>query len=431
MASLERDPASGNYHVRLRYGGRAFRRSLRTNSPKLARAQAGRIAETLHLLQHGRLVIPAGADVAQFILSDGVRHSPAEVRLVTLGELVSAFQGARVPGAKEANTVETEDLHLRHLLRLLKPQSFVQSLTPIQLQQYVTARLKERRNGGRSVSVETVRKEVATLRVVWNWALRQRIVQGAAPVAGLIYPKRDQKPPFMSWQEIERTVARNGLRPDAVKQLWETLYLNRQEVQEVLDYIDRHAKHRFICPLVYFVAHTGVRLSEAVRSQAADIDLVNGTVMVREKKRSRTRAITYRRVNLTPQLRDVLKAWLAVHPGGPCTFCKPANLHEYSKDATPVSFTKHMAREHLAIALRGSKWSTLRGFHVFRHSFASNLASQGVDQRIIDAWMGHQTEEMRERYRHLAPETMRDAILKLLPDLREPGPTRTSSAASA
>lgn len=431
MASLERDPASGKYHVRFRYGGRAFRRSLRTGDVKLARARAGRIAETLHLLQHGRLVIPAGADVAQFILSDGVRHSPVAVRLVTLGELVSGFQGARVPGAKEANTIETEDLHLRHLLRLLKPQSFVQSLTPVQLQQYVTARLKERRNGGRPVSVETVRKEVATLRVVWNWALRQRIVQGAAPVAGLIYPKRDQKPPFMSWQEIERTVARNGMKSDAVKQLWESLYLNRQEVQEVLDYIDRHAKHRFIYPLVFFVAHTSVRLSEAIRSQVADIDLVGGTVMVREKKRSRTRAITYRRVNLTPQLRAVLKAWLAVHPGG---------QHTSANQRICIRIPRMPRRFHSLSTWLANTWRSRCGavngqrfaaFTFFRHSFASNLASQGVDQRIIDAWMGHQTEEMRERYRHLAPETMGEAILKLLPDPCEPEPKLASATASA
>ena len=42
------------------------------------------------------------------------------------------------------------------------------------------------------------------------------------------------------------------------------------------------------------------------------------------------------------------------------------------------------------------------GFHTYRHSFASNLAARGVDQRIIDEWMGHQTEAMRKRYRHLS-----------------------------
>lgn len=416
MASLEHDSASGNFHIRFRYGGREFRRSLRTGNAKLAQARAGRVSETLHLLNCGRLFIPAASDVAKFILSDGVRHDRQEQKLVTIAEVFASFQESRVPGAKEANTVETEDLHLRHLSRVLKAHAFIQSLAPRQLQHYVSARLKETRRGGRLVAAETVRKEVATFRVVWNWAVRQGIADGPAPVAGLVYPKRDQKPPFMSWREIERTIARNGISVQAAKQLWETLYLNRHELQEILAYIDRHAKHRFIYPLVVFVAHTGVRLSEAIRSQVADVDLIGGTVLVREKKRSRIRAVTYRRVDLTPTLRQVLADWMEVHPGGAYTFCKPPNLHQPDLQAPAIPFTKHVAREHLKIALRGSKWSTLRGFHVFRHSFASNLASQGVDQRIIDAWMGHQTEEMRQRYRHLAPETTKAAILKLLPD---------------
>ena len=49
-------------------------------------------------------------------------------------------------------------------------------------------------------------------------------------------------------------------------------------------------------------------------------------------------------------------------------------------------------------------------FNRYRHSFASNLAAAGVDQRVIDEFMGHQTEPMRKRYRHLFPKTRRSAI---------------------
>lgn len=58
-----------------------------------------------------------------------------------------------------------------------------------------------------------------------------------------------------------------------------------------------------------------------------------------------------------------------------------------------------------------SKWSVLRGYHVMRHSFASNLAAAGTDQRVIDELMGHTTEEMRKRYRHLFPEQKDAAVL--------------------
>src|SRR5262249_22183768 len=42
--------------------------------------------------------------------------------------------------------------------------------------------------------------------------------------------------------------------------------------------------------------------------------------------------------------------------------------------------------------------------------FASNLAAAGVDPRIIDRFMSHQTEAVRKRYQHLFPRARRSAI---------------------
>ncbi len=52
----------------------------------------------------------------------------------------------------------------------------------------------------------------------------------------------------------------------------------------------------------------------------------------------------------------------------------------------------------------------LKGFHALRHSFISCLASEGVDQRIIDDFVGHCSEEQRRRYRHLVPDVKQKAI---------------------
>jgi len=129
------------------------------------------------------------------------------------------------------------------------------------------------------------------------------------------------------------------------------------------------------------------------------------------------RAMTFRRVDLTSQLQHVLSAWLESHPGGPYTFCKMPDLRKSGETGAPIPLTVHMAREHLKLTLQDSRWAKIRGFHVFRHSFASNLATAGVDQRVIDEFMGHQTDEMRCRYRHLLPETKKAAIAKLIPEV--------------
>ena len=75
-----------------------------------------------------------------------------------------------------------------------------------------------------------------------------------------------------------------------------------------------------------------------------------------------------------------------------------------------IPITAPMAAHHFVWSLECSKWAKLKGWHTFRHSFASNCAIKAVDPRMIDEWMGHQTEQMRRRYRHLFPEHQQRAI---------------------
>ncbi|HEV3164370.1 MAG TPA: tyrosine-type recombinase/integrase [Isosphaeraceae bacterium] len=78
------------------------------------------------------------------------------------------------------------------------------------------------------------------------------------------------------------------------------------------------------------------------------------------------------------------------------------------QDLLPL--TEHEAHDHFKRTLAGTEWATLRGYHVLRHSFISALASAAVDQRIIDDFVGHQTDDQRRRYRHLYPSVTKNAI---------------------
>lgn len=163
--------------------------------------------------------------------------------------------------------------------------------------------------------------------------------------------------------------------------------------------------------MLCFAAFTGARRSEILRCRVVDLDYEGLTVLIREKKRGRGQR-THRRVPLAPLLASVLKDWLAKHPGGSELFTQPARVvRSKKKGAGARPLTRNEANDHFRRAIQGSRWEgKLRGWHVFRHSFASNCAAKGVDQRLIDAWMGHQTEEMRHRYRHLFPDHRRAAL---------------------
>ena len=69
MASLELDPVSGRHRIRFRFAGRAYKRSLKTQDRREARAVVGRVDEMIRLLERGRLELPTGAEPGAFILS--------------------------------------------------------------------------------------------------------------------------------------------------------------------------------------------------------------------------------------------------------------------------------------------------------------------------------------------------------------------------
>ena len=147
-----------------------------------------------------------------------------------------------------------------------------------------------------------------------------------------------------------------------------------------------------------------------LRALVTDVDLGAGVVTVREKKRVKGRRST-RTAPVSPRLEEVLRGWLAERPESPYLFCQPRHVaRSKTRRETPTAVTRDEAHDHFKRTVEGSKWEVLRGYHVLRHSFISALASSGVDQRVIDEVVGHQSEEQRKRYRHLYPGVMREAI---------------------
>jgi len=116
-------------------------------------------------------------------------------------------------------------------------------------------------------------------------------------------------------------------------------------------------------------------------------------------------------VPVSPILADILRKWLERHPGGKHTFCLNSKVDRGAKgQEVGTQLTRNQACKHFRRTLAGSKWEKIRGWHIFRHSFCSNCAAMGIDQRMINAWVGHQTEEMVRRYRHLIPNQQQEAI---------------------
>lgn len=399
MAWLERRGVS--YRIAFRFRGGKFNVNLKATDAKEADGCLARLEENLRLVERGRLAVPAGADLGLFLLSDGKLDRPVEVvRPVRLAEMFDLYRTEFTAGAKEKITREMEDIHLNHLARLVGGDTPVSAVTAGTVQKFVDDRSKELHRG-HPVKPKTVRKAVATLRFVWNWAYRRGGVPTRFPEVELVFPKEKQPEPFRTYDQVQAILARGGIDRRRERELWDGLFLDPRQVAEVLAHVRLKPNTRYLHPFLVTAAYTGARRSELFRSRVEDFDFAGKLVLLREKKRSREKE-TFRTVDMAPQVEAVMRTYFADgHPGGAVAFgSKPDR-----------ELTDGQAWKAFRTGVRGSKWHVLRGFHAFRHSFASNLAAAGVDQRVIDELMGHTTAEMQRRYRHLFPDQRRAAIL--------------------
>jgi integrase len=408
MASYEFHDASGRYHLRFRYQGKPFKRALRLENDREAERVCGVIEETLKDLKRGRLAMPGDADPGAFLISGGqVASAPAaetvsETCQTTLGGLFSVYQAELTAGAKEANSLSTEDVHRRHLDGHFGKQA-IAAIDHRTIQGYVNARSKA------EVVAVTIRKELATLRMIWNWGQLNGHVGTLAPWESgrLVFPKEAAREPFQTWEQIERKITAGrkakGWTVAREESLWECLYLDEAQIQECLAFIEANARYPFLYPMFCFCAYTGARRSEILRSEREDWDFQHGSVALRQKKSDTSKTFTLRHVPIHPALVTVMRHWFQAHPGGPWTIC--------TENAQPIG--GRMATKYFRGTVDGGKWGVLHGFHIFRHSLASIMASKGIDQRVINEILGHSTVEMERRYRHLFPQKREGAMAQL------------------
>jgi len=352
-----------------------------------------RCDQLLMRIKQGLLEVPRGVAIADFILFDGkppVDPAIAIQKQTTLRELKQGFLDTHGNGAIEINTLATARIHLTHIEGTLGKKFLLSGITLGKLQEHIERRQTD-------VLPITIKKELDTFRTAWNWGQRMKWVDQAFPANGLVYPKCDEKLPFMTWTEIKRRI-RAGADANS---LWECLYLDTKEVTALLAHVKAQKAPDWMFPMLATAAYTGARRSELIRALQEDIDLRGNVLTIREKKRARGSRTT-RRVPVSSPLAKTLKEWLGRRRG-----C----IYLFGPGHGPLAVqTVHSA---LRCVLDDSKWSVLKGWHVLRHSFISACAAQAIDQRFIDEWVGHCSEAMRRRYRHLYPSVQAAAITRV------------------
>lgn len=152
----------------------------------------------------------------------------------------------------------------------------------------------------------------------------------------------------------------------------------------------------YLTPLVLLTMNTGLRRGEALSLKWGQLDLGENarvTIKAGYAKTNKTR-----HVPLNSEAKAVMKKWKKQSGGEGWVFPSP-------KTGSKMDMLKTSWLNLIDTA----KIENFR-FHDLRHDFASRLVMAGIDLYRVRDLCGHSSIQMTERYAHLAPKALAEAV---------------------
>ncbi len=223
------------------------------------------------------------------------------------------------------------------------------------------ARLKDQ-----NYKPRTVARKVSAIRSFFRYLLKENVID-QNPAGLLMSPKLNKVlPKFLTEEDMERCItAPSGdqVSDDRDKAILEMLY------------------------------SSGIRVSELTGLDVQDLDLEQGLMKVRGKRKKE------RMVPLGEPAVEALKTYLAKRPTlSPIVFLN-------KRKGTRIN-----RREVYAIVDKYIKAAALHqkvSPHVFRHSFATHLLNRGADLRTVQELLGHASLSTTQIYTHVTTDRLK------------------------
>ncbi len=157
-----------------------------------------------------------------------------------------------------------------------------------------------------------------------------------------------------------------------------------------IDKLIAGATNKLTRDLITFLIFTGCRKGEALNLKWDDVDLQNNIIAV---KGTKTKYDRY--VPISKPLKELLRG---IEKKDGCLYVfndKGAKLGNF--------------RRSFMTACRNAGLKDMR-IHDLRHVFASKMVMNGTSLYITGELLGHRTTQMTQRYSHLVPETLKNAV---------------------
>lgn len=223
----------------------------------------------------------------------------------------------------------------------------------------------------------TVVKELRTLQAAMNAAVAWDVIP-RNPVAKVRAPRDlTSRPP--RWYTREELAL---------------IYACELEIPGCTTAVDAelHRRYRWTWQLL---CNTGLRRTEALQLQWRDVG--REEIGIRSEEGARTKSGRWRSIPLSTGARQSIEA------------LQPAArqlVGHVLPQVAATSLSRAFARTLRRSDLDGH-------IHCLRHTYCSHLVQAGVPLRTVQVLAGHASGKTTERYAHLAPSTLRDAIAAL------------------
>ena len=220
--------------------------------------------------------------------------------------------------------------------------------------------------GTQNYSKSTIARKLATLRSFYKFCMRRGYVK-IHPLASIRTPKQEKRlPKFLEIEQINRLLATPK----------DTTLLG--------------ARDRAMLEVLF---STGVRVSELVDLNFAEVDFVGQTLRVRGKgKKQRTAPIG-------PTAIAAIQKYLELRRADPraATFNQDALFVNKHGQGLSTRSVRRKLDKYLAECGLDPSISP----HTLRHSFATHMLNNGADLRSVQELLGHQSLSTTQVYTHL------------------------------
>lgn len=213
---------------------------------------------------------------------------------------------------------------------------------------------------------------------------------------------------FVEWTLGRKWTLFELVRPPREKKL--PTILSVEEARKILGCI-RLPGYRVCLSTIY---SCGLRLQEGTHLQVADIDSGRMVVHVRHGKGAKDRYVPLPQYTL-----EMLREYWKTHRNPELLFPAEGRNHiDLSKSTEPMS--KSSVQGAFRRALKKSGINKRASVHTLRHSWATALLEAGVNLRLIQEWLGHNSPTTTSVYTHLtakAEQLGAEVINRVMADL--------------